>query len=74
MNTHLLLVWLTTGLLFIAVYCVGEYSKSTRAARVANAPQVTCRMHAEVERHAPGTCPKCGMKLVEKVVSNEAGK
>jgi hypothetical protein len=49
-------------------------SKSTRAARVANAPQVTCRMHAEVERHAPGTCPKCGMKLVEKVVSNEAGK
>jgi FtsP/CotA-like multicopper oxidase with cupredoxin domain len=24
----------------------------------------TCPMHAEILRHEPGTCPKCGMKLV----------
>ena len=26
----------------------------------------TCGMHPEVIRHAPGTCPICGMKLVRK--------
>ena len=26
----------------------------------------TCPMHPEVTRHQPGTCPKCGMKLIRK--------
>ena len=26
----------------------------------------TCPMHPEVVKNAPGTCPKCGMALVEK--------
>jgi rubrerythrin len=26
----------------------------------------TCPMHPEVEKHAPGKCPKCGMKLEPK--------
>ena len=26
----------------------------------------TCPMHPEVVKDAPGDCPKCGMKLVEK--------
>jgi len=26
----------------------------------------TCPMHPEIERSEPGTCPKCGMKLVPK--------
>ncbi|MDQ2731304.1 MAG: hypothetical protein M3Y56_06570 [Armatimonadota bacterium] len=25
----------------------------------------TCAMHPEVRMHAPGKCPKCGMKLVK---------
>lgn len=25
----------------------------------------TCPMHPEVKQGKPGTCPKCGMKLVE---------
>jgi hypothetical protein len=29
----------------------------------------TCPMHPEVERSEPGTCPKCGMKLVPKQAS-----
>jgi transcription initiation factor IIE alpha subunit len=26
----------------------------------------SCPMHPEVQSDQPGTCPKCGMKLVEK--------
>lgn len=26
----------------------------------------TCPMHPEVESHAPGRCPKCGMDLVKR--------
>ena len=26
----------------------------------------TCPMHPEVQSDKPGTCPKCGMKLIEK--------
>ncbi len=33
---------------------------------VEHAHQYTCPMHAEVVKDAPGDCPKCGMKLVEK--------
>lgn len=32
----------------------------------AHAHQYTCPMHPEVVQDAPGNCPKCGMKLVEK--------
>ena len=32
----------------------------------APAKQYTCPMHPEVVQDAPGKCPKCGMKLVEK--------
>ena len=32
----------------------------------ARAVQYTCPMHPEVVKDAPGNCPKCGMKLVEK--------
>ena len=30
------------------------------------ANQYTCAMHPEVVQDQPGSCPKCGMKLVEK--------
>jgi DNA-directed RNA polymerase subunit RPC12/RpoP len=32
-----------------------------------NKKTYTCPMHPEVQSEQPGTCPKCGMKLVEKV-------
>jgi hypothetical protein len=31
----------------------------------------TCPMHPEVKSEKPGTCPKCGMKLVEKGKAHE---
>jgi|GEM_PF-4344130 len=38
------------------------------------AQQYTCPMHPEVLKDAPGKCPKCGMKLVEKTSGKNAGK
>jgi hypothetical protein len=32
----------------------------------AGAVRYTCPMHPEIVRGEPGTCPKCGMKLVPK--------
>ncbi len=28
----------------------------------------TCVMHPEVQKDKPGNCPKCGMKLVKKII------
>lgn len=32
-----------------------------------NKKTFTCPMHPEVQSDQPGTCPKCGMKLVERL-------
>jgi Cu(I)/Ag(I) efflux system membrane fusion protein len=40
--------------------------KSATPDSSARALQYTCPMHPEVVKDAPGNCPKCGMKLVEK--------
>jgi hypothetical protein len=42
--------------------------ESTRPAdtKAGGAVRYTCPMHPEVVRGEPGTCPKCGMKLVPK--------
>ena len=74
MNTHLLLVTLTTGLIFSAVYGVGACTKSARSAGVADASQYACPTHPEEVRNASGNCPKCGMASVSKTPSNEPGK
>ena len=31
----------------------------------------TCPMHPEVQQNKPGSCPKCGMDLVEKTQNQE---
>ncbi len=31
-----------------------------------HAHQYTCSMHPEIVQNNPGTCPKCGMTLVQK--------
>lgn len=43
----------------------GHGAEAPPASRDAGAPTVyTCPMHPEVRSDKPGTCPKCGMKLV----------
>ena len=35
-------------------------------------PKYVCPMHAQIVRDQPGTCPICGMDLVEKVIASQA--
>ena len=63
--------WIMTSLaalaLGLATFNVTGCKKSEPAqSSDAHAHQYTCPMHPEVVKDAPGNCPKCGMKLVEK--------
>ena len=37
-------------------------------------PKYVCPMHPQIVRDEPGTCPLCGMDLVEKRMDTDAGK
>ena len=52
--------------LTVAVPGVTGCKKSASSESGAHAQQYTCPMHPEVVKDAPGDCPKCSMKLVEK--------
>lgn len=41
-------------------------SKSETSEHASHGTEYFCPMHHEVILAGPGTCPKCGMKLVEK--------
>ena len=62
--------WILTAItaltLGVAALNVTGCKKSKPAESGAQAHQYTCPMHPEVVNDAPGDCPKCGMKLVEK--------
>ena len=63
--------WILAGLmalgLGVAAFGVTGCSKSEHDhASGDHAHQYTCSMHSDVVKDAPGDCPKCGMKLVEK--------
>jgi CopA family copper-resistance protein len=34
----------------------------------------TCPMHPEIKSDKPGNCPKCGMKLIKKIIKKEPAK
>jgi len=59
--------------LTIPVFAAAPGTGPVVAADQAKAPQYTCPMHAEVVKDAPGKCPKCGMKLVEKPATKTVG-
>jgi membrane fusion protein, copper/silver efflux system len=61
--------WIRSALiaLLLGVAALGGTGcKQSAAESGAHAHQYTCSMHPEVVKDAPGGCPKCGMKLVEK--------
>jgi hypothetical protein len=51
-----------------------DKSAPTVTTVTATATQYTCPMHPEVVKDAPGNCPKCEMKLVEKGAAKDQGK
>lgn len=62
--------WIRSALIALALGVVllgGTGCKTSAPAESgAHAHQYTCSMHPDVVKDAPGDCPKCGMKLVEK--------
>lgn len=63
-------VLIAIGLLVLMAGCGSNKQKTTIKAdtvsKKAAGIQYTCTMHADVIADKPGTCPKCGMELVEK--------
>ena len=67
--------WIRSALIALAlgVALLGVTGCKTSASSEsgAHAQQYTCTMHPEVVKDAPGDCPKCGMKLVEKTLTSQ---
>ena len=66
MKTKWILASLTALALGVAAFGITGCAKSGHEHSEGHAHQYTCKMHPEVVKDAPGDCPKCGMKLVEK--------
>jgi hypothetical protein len=57
--------------MLIAFGCKGQTSNVNSTTSEPDAKMVvyyTCEMHPEVHSDKPGTCPKCGMELIQKEV------
>ncbi|MBS1650629.1 MAG: hypothetical protein JSU07_01340 [Bacteroidetes bacterium] len=67
-KTILILTVAITG--FVITSCGNKTSEEKKenvaATTTSEAKTYTCPMHPEVISDKPGTCPKCGMDLVEK--------
>ncbi len=74
---YLGIIVLAVALCATGVVLVAQ-EKAPQAATTKAAVQYTCPMHPDVKADAPGSCPKCGMKLekaAEKMVATKkAGK
>ena len=66
MKTKWILTTLAAVALGLVALNVTGCKKSESDESGAHTHQYTCSMHPEVVKDAPGDCPKCGMKLVEK--------
>lgn len=53
-------------MLLITTACTQQQPKTKAQAKKTTGIQYTCTMHPDVLSSKPGTCPKCGMQLVEK--------
>jgi len=51
----------------------GQHERPGNAGREGEAAAYTCPMHAEVVSAVPGSCPRCGMKLVPQPARPKQG-
>ena len=65
-KTNWITLAVTALMLCVAIPAMSGCKKSETATSGNAAVKYTCPMHPEVVKDAPGNCPKCGMKLVEK--------
>lgn len=49
----------------------GATTGTSKQGQLAEGEMYTCTMHNEVMSNNPGTCPKCGMKLVQQKMTPE---
>ncbi len=56
-----LLILVSSMLLFVGFAVAQTATPATKSG-----PSYTCSMHPEIASDKPGTCPKCGMDLVQK--------
>jgi len=66
MKTIQAMTLLVAVALGLCAFSVTGCKESASSESNAQAQHYTCPMHPEVVKDAPGDCPKCGMKLVEK--------
>ena len=61
--------------IFLLTVAISKVYGQTDSASLRSAPAdsviYTCTMHPEVISNKPGTCPKCGMALVQKTSSSQ---
>ena len=64
------------ALLVSIAFVFGACSNNNKATteQLAKDEMYTCSMHNEVMGHAPGECPKCGMKLVKQKMTDAQKK
>jgi len=70
---NLLIISTFATLLFLGVSCRSKTAKTdakSETEQAATNGYYTCPMHPEVHSDKPGNCPKCGMALVLKSVSD----
>ena len=70
---NLLIISALAMLLFLGVSCGSKTAKTetkSETEQVATNGYYTCPMHPEVHSDKPGNCPKCGMALELKSVSD----
>ena len=66
MKKTILILCLSIATSVFILSCENKKSETEQSHTHAAGVQYTCPMHPEVISNKPGTCPQCGMDLVEK--------
>lgn len=68
---NLILFIMKLTVFMIAAFPAAGQNKIVSDSSIHDTIIYTCPMHPEIQFNQPGTCPKCGMALVQKKTSSE---